>query len=211
MNLVINIFQRLFGSPKTTAGGVIAGTGIAVAVSTILEQAGCQFSNVQWFEIMGLVFGGPALVGGLSTDNAKAVVPISPLTGPGTGIGAVLLAIMAMGLTACVSDMDLGGGRVMNLAKVEARSAFGVNDSRSRLRDCLKTRDEQDITSYVYTDCRWMESEWRQSSSPGQGGQIAAGALQGIGLGVAGVLIGNGSASATATAGAAATAGSKGH
>ena len=209
MNLIINIFQRLFGSPKTTAGGVIAGTGIAVAASTILEQAGCQFSNVQWFEIMGLVFGGPALVGGLSTDNAKAVVPISPLTGPGTGIGAVLLAIMALGLTACVSDMDLGNGRVMNLAKVEHRSAFGVNDSRSRLRDCAVERDAKGIELYV--DCRWMESEWRQSQSAGQGGQIAAGALQGIGLGVAGVLIGNGSASATATAGAAATATGKGH
>ena len=132
-------------------------------------------------------------------------VSASPITVP-----VVLLAIMALGLTACVSDMDLGNGRVMNLAKVEARSAFGVNDSRSRLRDCLKTRDEQDITSYVYTDCHWMESEWRQSQSAGQGGQIAAGALQGIGLGVAGALIGNGSTSATATAGAAATAG-KGH
>ena len=122
----------------------------------------------------------------------------------------LLLILPLFGLVGCVSDMDLGNGRVMNLAKVEARSAFGVNDSRSRLRDCLKTRDEQDITSYVYTDCHWMESEWRQSQSAGQGGQIAAGALQGIGLGVAGVLIGNGSASATATAGASAVGG-KGH
>ena len=133
-------------------------------------------------------------------------VSASPITVP-----VVLLAIMALGLTACVSDMDLGNGRVMNLAKVEARSAFGVNDSRSRLRDCLKTRDEQDITSYVYTDCHWMESEWRQSTSPGQGGQIVSGALQGIGLGVAGALIGNGvGASANATAGASAVGG-KGH
>ena len=133
-------------------------------------------------------------------------VSASPITVP-----VVLLAIMALGLTACVSDMDLGNGRVMNLAKVEARSAFGVNDSRSRLRDCLKTRDEQDITSYVYADCHWMESEWRQSTSPGQGGQIVSGALQGIGLGVAGALIGNGvGASANATAGASAVGG-KGH
>ena len=111
-------------------------------------------------------------------------------------------------LVGCASNMDLGNGRVMNLAKVEARSAFGVNDSRSRLRDCAVVKDEHGIDTF--TDCHWMESEWRQSSSPGQGGTIAAGALQGIGLGVAGALIGNGSASATATAGASAVGG-KGH
>ena len=108
-----------------------------------------------------------------------------------------------MGLTACASDLDLGGGRVMTLKKVEARSAFGVNDSRSRLADCARDTDKNNYASDVYTDCKWMESEWRQSSSPGQGGMIVSGALQGVGLGVAGALIGGaGNATANATAGA---------
>ena len=92
------------------------------------------------------------------------------------------------GLVGCVSNMDLGNGRVLNLAKVEHRSAFGVNDSRYRIRDCAVTKDANGIDEL--TDCHWMESEWRQSNSPGQGGQIISGALQGIGLGVAGSLIG---------------------
>lgn len=121
----------------------------------------------------------------------------------------LLWLLPLIGLVGCVSNMDLGNGRVMNLAKVEHRSAFGVNDSRSRIRDCAVTKDEHGIDEL--TDCHWMESEWRQSTSPGQGGQIAAGALQGIGLGVAGALIGSGSTSATATAGASAVGGGKGH
>ena len=116
---------------------------------------------------------------------------------------ALGLGLLALGLSACATDMDLGNGRVMTLKKVEARSAFGVNDSRSRLADCEKATDPNDVTSSLYTDCKWMESEWRQSSSPGQGGQIISGALQGVGLGVAGALIGNGgNATANATAGA---------
>lgn len=122
-------------------------------------------------------------------------------------VPAVLLAIMTMGLTACVSDMDLGNGRVMNLAKVETRSAFGVNDSRSRLRDCELAKDGQ------YLDCHWMESEWRQSTSPGQGGQVAGAALQGMGLGIAGTMIGGTSnaASATSSASSAVTIPAQGH
>ena len=125
----------------------------------------------------------------------------------------LVLFLPMLGLVGCVSDMDLGNGRVMNLAKVEHRSAFGVNDSRSRLRDCAVVKDEKGFDAY--TDCKWMESEWRQSNSPGQGGQIVSGALQGIGLGVAGSLIGNAgggsSASASAQAGASAVSGGKGH
>lgn len=114
-------------------------------------------------------------------------------------IRPLLFLLPLVAFTGCVSDMDLGNGRVLNLAKVETRSAFGVNDSRSRLRDCVKARDEADVLSYVYTDCRWVDPEWSASSSPGQGGQIAAGALTGLGLGVAGAMINSGASSASSS------------
>jgi len=121
-----------------------------------------------------------------------------------------VLIVPVLVLAGCVSDMDLGNGRVVNLAKVEHRSSFGVNDSRSRLRDCIKTRDAQDLTSYVYTDCQWIEEEWRQSSSPGQGGTALSGLFMGAGIAAGGALIGNAGATATSITSTTVTGG-KGH
>ena len=175
-------------------GGVVAGlTGDAAGIDPAVATS---------------IGGGAGIIAQILTslhpDTMHASAPVAKTAAAliPKSLPVILLAIFALGLTACVSDMDLGNGRVMTLKKVEHRSAFGVNDSRSRLADCIKARDEQDLTSYVYTDCHWMESEWRQSSSPGQGGQIVHGALQGIGLGVAGTMIGGTSNSATAGANA---------
>lgn len=78
MNVLINFLRRITESPKTTAGGVIAGGGLAAAASLILTESGCQFSQVQWLEVLGLIFAGPTVVGGLSTDEGKTVAkPVS--------------------------------------------------------------------------------------------------------------------------------------
>lgn len=210
MNLVINIFQRLFGSPKTTAGGVIAGSGLAVAVSAILDQAGCQFSNVQWWEIMGMVFGGPALIGGLGTDNGKTVVPISPLTGPGGGIGAILLAIMLMGMTACASYIDYGNGRYGVTRVSEERSPFGTNAGFAYLDNCEGRRANPGAT-LEFIDCHAV-TPLNVISSQGQGGQVLSGALNGLGFGLGSAFSGVSSgASSTSSAVSSATAGTKGH
>ena len=100
----------------------------------------------------------------------------------------LLLFVPLLFLAGCATDAELGNGRVMHLIKVEARSLFGVNDSRSRLYDCARDIDKNDYASYVYTDCQARESEWRQSSSPGAGGMIVGGALIGVGAGVGGAL-----------------------
>ena len=100
----------------------------------------------------------------------------------------LFLLIPLVLLAGCATDYNLGDGRYAHLYKAEARSLFGVNDSRSRLYNCERTTDKNDYASYVYTDCKPMESEWRQSSSPGAGGMIVGGALIGVGAGVGGAL-----------------------
>lgn len=209
MNIVMNLLQRLFGSPKTTAGGVIAGTGVAVAVSTILEQAGCHFSNVQWWEIMTLVFGGPSVIGGLSTDNGKAVVPVSPLTGSGPGgIGVILLCVMGMGLTACASYIDYGNGRYGVTRVSEERSPFGTNAGFAYLDNCEGYRQNPGAT-LEFKDCHPV-TPLTAIQSQGQGGQVVSGALNGLGFGLGSAF--SGATGATSSAVSSATAaGGKGH
>ena len=100
----------------------------------------------------------------------------------------LFLLIPFLLLAGCATDQDLGNGRYAHLYKAEARSLFGVNDSRSRLHNCKRDIDKNDYASYVYSDCQPMESEWRQSSSQGAGGMIVGGALIGVGAGVGGAL-----------------------
>ena len=100
----------------------------------------------------------------------------------------LFLLVPFLFLAGCATDIDRGNGRADHLFKAEARSLFGVNDSRSRLYNCKRDIDKNDYASYVYTDCQPMESEWRQSSSQGAGGLIVGGALIGVGAGVGGAL-----------------------
>jgi len=76
MDFIRNLIGRLVSNPKTTAGGLVAGNVFAAAGWSILQQAGCDFSEVQWLQILGVLFGGPVIVGGLSTDNNAGVAPV---------------------------------------------------------------------------------------------------------------------------------------
>jgi hypothetical protein len=75
VNILTNLIARIFGSPKTSAGGLALGTALSVAASQVLEQAGCHFGGVDWWSIMGIIWGGPVVAGGLATDNGQAVTP----------------------------------------------------------------------------------------------------------------------------------------
>lgn len=71
----MNLLTRLIQNPKTTIGGTATGALMLAAGGTVLSQAGCDFSQVQWAAILGMLFAGPAAVGGLATDNGKNVTP----------------------------------------------------------------------------------------------------------------------------------------
>lgn len=72
------MFDRIFGNLKTTIGGTSLGAGLTAAMYLVLDQAHCDFSQVQWVMVLGAVFSGPTIVGGLSTDNGKTVGYVQP-------------------------------------------------------------------------------------------------------------------------------------
>jgi len=69
----MSILQRIFGNWKTTLGGTAVGGILMGMIALIMNQAGCNFSNVQWVEVLLLAFAGPTTVGALSTDNGTKV------------------------------------------------------------------------------------------------------------------------------------------
>jgi len=73
LKLLLNFWDRFVHNPKTTIGGIVTGGALSAAALLVLQQAGCNFDNVQWVEVLGLVFAGPTVVGGVSTDNGKTV------------------------------------------------------------------------------------------------------------------------------------------
>jgi hypothetical protein len=125
-----------------------------------------------------------------------------------------LLWVLPLMLVGCASSHLLPDGTYLYQFKAEQRSLFGTNTTVTRAATCPQDVTKLQDWAPEYTEaikqCKWLQSEWHDAASQGQGGQIAAGALQGIGLGVAGTMIGTSAASATATAGAVATGG-KGH
>jgi hypothetical protein len=58
----------------------------------------------------------------------------------------------------------------------EVRSPYGTNVTFGKLDNCAKALGQ-------YVDCTTV-IDWQMVSSQGQGGQITAGALQGLGLGL---------------------------
>ena len=145
-----------------------------------------------------------------SAAHTAPEVSASPITVP-----VVLLAIMALGLTACAHSDLLPNGMYSHQFKDERPNWMGTNTAMTRGAQCPQDLNKIPDWTPTYAEavkqCQWIQSEWHDASSQGQIGQILGGMAQGMGIGVAGSLIGGGNASATATAGAAATAGSKGH
>lgn len=210
MNLILNILQRLFNSPKTTAGGLAAGTGLSVAVSMIVEQSGCHFEGVNWWVVMSALFGGPAVVGALATDNGVNLPPA--VTIPTTAIKPVLVILAAFGLGACSSYVDLGNGKAMRTVLTEERSPFGTNAGWMQLQECDKIQDpDWNMPHDKYVNCH-PHSVWTPIHSQGQGGQVVGGALTGLGFGLGNAFSGATSSSASSSAASSsAVSGGRGH
>lgn len=208
MNLLLNLFQRLFNNPKTTSGGVLAGTGLSVAVSMILQQSGCNFEGVNWWVVMGALFGGPAVIGGLSTDNGATVTPVSPVTASTGKLGSILLLIAAsLSLTACASYIDYGNGRYGVTRVSEERSPFGTNAGFSYLENCQGTQAPgYNYQKLTFSDC-FRVTDVTPIYSQGQGGQVVGGALTGLGFGLGNAFSGA-SSSSSSTSGSAASSSS---
>ena len=119
-------------------------------------------------------------------------------------------------LLGCASSELMPNGMYVYQFKAERPNWTGTNTAVTRAAQCPQDLTKLSPWSPDYQEavrqCQWVQSEWHDASSQGQIGQILGGAFQGIGIGVAGQLIGStgSSASATATAGATATGG-KGH
>ena len=118
-----------------------------------------------------------------------------------------LLAVMFM--AGCASYADLGGGRYAKTALSEERSPFGTNSGFAQLQDC-KGEKAHWYSFMEYSDCQPING-WQLVTSQGQGGIIAAGALTGIGIGVAGALIPGTTNQANAVATQALTVQTRGH
>lgn len=102
---------------------------------------------------------------------------------------------LPMLLVGCVSAHDLGNGRYEVPRTAEVRSPFGTNITFGKLENCQKVFSTNTITD-EWTDCRTVV-DWHMVSSQGQGGQIAAGALQAAGLGILGAVMPSNAVSAT--------------
>lgn len=64
------LLERFLGNPKTTLGGMGFGGVFAGVVMAMVEQAGCQFGQVSWWELFMMLWAGPAIVGAAATDAA---------------------------------------------------------------------------------------------------------------------------------------------
>lgn len=111
---------------------------------------------------------------------------------------AAVALLIFLPLSACTTVHDLGGGRYVVPRTAEVRSPFGTNMGAVMLESC----DGKDNAYFPwvtdYRNCQPIK-DWAAFSSPGQGGQIAAGALVGLGFGLGTVFTPVGGVSANAS------------
>lgn len=126
----------------------------------------------------------------------------------------LIWALPLLMLMGCASSQLLPNGMYLYQFAAERPNWAGTNTKITRGAQCpqdlTKLNDWTPEYKVAVSQCQWVQSEWHDASSQGQIGQIIGGALQGVGIGVAGSLIGNAGAAATATSSATATGG-KGH
>jgi len=98
-------------------------------------------------------------------------------------------------LVGCTTVHELGNGRVVVPRTAEVRSPFGTNATWTMLENC-QSRPLPPGQGTDYVDCHGL-TDWVPMSSQGQGGQIAAGALNAAGLGILGAVMPSNAVSAT--------------
>ena len=102
---------------------------------------------------------------------------------------------LPMLLMGCASYADLGNGRYAKTALSEQRSPVGTNAGFMRLESCPGEAPGV-FENRPAPKCEPL-TEWVPVSSQGQGGQIAAGALNAAGLGILGALMPSNAVNAT--------------
>ena len=101
---------------------------------------------------------------------------------------SLLILFAVLGLVGCASVYDYGDGHVAVVRSAEERSPFGTNVGFAKLQKCEKVEASKHPLLYSYANCYDL-TEWTPVWSQGQGGQVAAGLMTGVGIGVAGALI----------------------
>lgn len=96
-----------------------------------------------------------------------------------------ILGILVLG--GCASYADLGNGHYAKTAMSEDRSPFGTNGGFMRLESCPGEKPGM-MENRPAQKCEPL-TEWVPVSSQGQGGQVAAGALNAAGLGILGAVM----------------------
>lgn len=99
-----------------------------------------------------------------------------------------LLLFVPFLFVGCVSVADLGGGRYAVPTTAEVRSPFGSNVVYGKLEDCEGCRVAPGATMQ-YRNCYTIKAWSEPMVTQGQGGQVAAGALNAVGLGVLGAVM----------------------
>lgn len=98
-----------------------------------------------------------------------------------------LLFVVPLFVLGCTTVHDLGNGRAIVPRTAEVRSPFGTNATWTMLENC-EARQARPGATTEYVDCQGL-TDWVPMSSQGQGGQIAAGALNAAGLGILGAVM----------------------
>ncbi len=110
-----------------------------------------------------------------------------------------LLWLLPLVLVGCTSVMPLGEGRFAVPETVEVRSPFGTNAGYVRLQNCAREASAlPGLSQYDYVDCHTIHP-WTVTQSQGQGGQVASGALTGLGFGLGNVFSGAGGVSSSSS------------
>lgn len=116
----------------------------------------------------------------------------------GVKVPTAVLALLLIPLSACTTVHDLGGGRYVVPRTAEVRSPFGTNMGAVMLEACDGKDNPYFPWQTDYRNCQPMK-DWTAFSSQGQGGQVAAGALVGLGFGLGAAFAPVSGASATAS------------
>ena len=106
-----------------------------------------------------------------------------------------MIWLLPLLLVGCTTVHDVGNGRAIVPRTAEVRSPFGTNMGFVMLENC-EARQIRPGATTEYVDCHGV-TDWVPMSSQGQGGQIAAGALNAAGLGILGAVMPSQGVSAT--------------
>lgn len=114
-----------------------------------------------------------------------------------------VIGFLIVTLVGCTTVFQRADGTYDVPRNVEVRSPFGTNVGFVKLEHCLKGEKNQ-LGVMEYTDCH-LQKDWVPTQSQGQGGQVAAGALIGLGFGLGGAFGPSNGASASSSSSSSAT------